>query len=226
MPAIVVPVRKTSYNSQEMIEGFIKGWFKQFGEIPKKECIGVIWSQNAIETGSTTSMWNNNIGNVKYVPNKNPELDNDITYMMLNNVWEIINGKKIIYQPPHPATWFRSFNTLEDGVAFHLDLLKNHRYKNSWKAVESGDPKLFAHLLKVSGYYTAPEPNYVQAIMYYFNKFMKDSTFDNVVVSLKPEIKIDPITGNGTVTGDLNLVKPSTTWNKITNIFSGIFGNK
>lgn len=185
MAAILVPTVKTSYNGTQMVAGFIKGWANQFNEIPKKESVGVVWSQNAIETGSTTSMWNNNIGNVKYAPSKNQDDDNNIKYMMLSNVWEIINGKKVIFQPPHPATWFRSFDTLEEGVGFHLDFLKNHRYKNSWSAIETGDPAQFAHLLKVAGYYTAPEADYIKGMNFHFNKFMKDTTFETVAQTIQ-----------------------------------------
>lgn len=228
MPATLVPTTRTSYNGQQMIEGFVRGWFKQFGVLPKKEAVGVIWSQNALETGSTSSMWNNNIGNVKFVASKNPSDDDGKTYMMLANVWEIIGGKKVIFQPPHTATWFRAFPTLEEGVAFHLDFLKNHRYKAAWAAVESGSPAQFAHLLKMSGYYTAPEADYAKAMNSYFAKFMKDPTFDTVVAALQPKLNIDPTTGNVTVTGDLNLApKPTTSvWSTVTNIFSGILGKK
>lgn len=220
MSATLVPTTKTSYNGQQMIEGFVKAWFKQFGELPHKEAIGVIWSQNAIETGSTTSMWNNNIGNVKYQPSKNPDDDNDKQYMMLANVWEILNGKKVIFQPPDPATWFRSFATLEDGVAFHLDFLKNHRYKAAWAAVEGGDPAEFAHLLKVARYYTAPEADYAKAMTSYFKKFMADPTFDNVIKSLQPQLVTDPNTGEITVTGDVDLAPQTTSvFNTIMNLF-------
>lgn len=227
MAATLVPTTRTSYNGQQMIEGFVRGWFKQFGALPKKECIGVIWSQNALETGSTTSMWNNNIGNVKFVPSKNPDDDNGKTYMMLANVWEIINGQRVTFQPPNPATWFRAFPTLEDGVAFHLDFLKNHRYKAAWAAVEAGSPAQFAHLLKMAGYYTAPEADYTKAMNAYFKKFMSDPTFDKVIAALQPQLNVDPTTGDVTVSGDIDLApKPSGTWGTITGIFSGLFGNK
>jgi len=227
MAATLVPTTRTSYNGQQMIEGFVRGWFKQFGTLPKKECIGVIWSQNALETGSTTSMWNNNIGNVKFVPSKNPDDDNGKTYMMLANVWEIINGQRVTFQPPNPATWFRAFPTLEDGVAFHLDFLKNHRYKAAWAAVEAGSPAQFAHLLKVAGYYTAPESDYTNAMNAYFKKFMNDPTFDKVIAALQPQLNVDPTTGDVSVSGDIDLApKPTSTWGTITGIFSGLFGNK
>lgn len=188
MTATLVTTTKTAYTVPQMIEGFVKGWFNQFKEIPKKQSVGVIWAQNAIETGSTTAMWNNNIGNVKYSPSKNPENDKDVKYMMLHNVWEIINGKKIIFQPPDPATWFRAFDTLEEGVGFHLNFLKTKRYKNAWVAVENGNPEQFAHLLKVAKYYTAPEEDYAKGMRFHFNKFMKDQTFEKILPQLQEQL--------------------------------------
>jgi flagellar protein FlgJ len=228
MSAKLVPTVKTTYNLNQLIKGLVEGWFKKFGSLPKRESIGVLYAQNALETGGTIAMWNNNIGNVKFQASKNPEADNGIEYMMLSNVWEIINGKKVIFQPPHPATWFRSFPTLGDGVAHHLDFLRNHRYQKAWTAVEAGSPAQFAHLLKVAGYYTAPEADYTNAMNIYFKRFMKDPTFDAVVASLQPKLNIDPATGNVTVSGELDLApKPTTSpWGAVTGIFSSLFGKK
>lgn len=186
MPAKLVPTVRTKYTLNQLIGGLVEGWYKKFGEVPKKESIGVLYAQNALETGGTVAMWNNNIGNVKFVANGG-NIDDGKEYMMLANTWEIINGKKVIFQPPHPATWFRSFETLGDGVAHHLDFLRNKRYKKSWSAVEAGDPAEFAHLLKVAGYYTASEADYIKLMKYYFNKFMRETTFEDAVAALVPE---------------------------------------
>jgi flagellar protein FlgJ len=185
MAANLVPTVKTSYNSTEMIRGFIEGWKKAFNEIPKKECIAVLWAQNQLETGGTVSMWNNNIGNVKFVASANPNDDSGKDYMMLANVWEIVNGKRLVFQPPHPATWFRSFATLGDGISWHMSFLMNKRYKIAWQAVVEGDPVKFCKLLRQQGYYTAPEADYTKAVMGYFNIFMRGKTFDSVVAEIK-----------------------------------------
>jgi len=198
MPAQLVPAKRTPHTAPEMIKGFVEGWFKQFGTMPKKESIGVLYAQNALETGGTASMWNENIGNVKFVPSKDPNLDTGKEYMMLSNVWEIIGGKKVIFNPPDPATWFRSFPTLSEGIADHLNFLKNKRYKTAWTAVEAGNPAAFAHLLKVGMYYTAPEADYIKLMNYYFNKYMADTTFEKTVKSLNSPVIIQP-----------NLVQPT-----------------
>lgn len=188
MPAKLVTTVRTTYTQSQMIKAFVEAWKDLYGVVPKKESIGVIWAQNALETGLTKAMWNNNIGNIKYVANASDT--EDIQYCMLANVWEIINGKKVIFQPPHPATWFRSFDSLEAGVVHHFNFLKNKRYKQAWTAVEAGDPALFAHLLKIAGYYTAPESAYVKSMNYYFNQYMAGKDYENAVKSLAI---IDPV---------------------------------
>lgn len=185
MAAKLVETVRTTVNLTQLIEGLVEGWYKKFNVIPEKKQIGVLYAQNALETGGTVSMWNYNIGNVKFVANKNPDLDTGKEYMMLVNVWEVVNGQKITFQPPHSATWFCSFTTLGDGVAQHMDFLKNHRYAKAWTAVESGDPAGFAHLLKLAGYYTAPEADYVKLMNLYFNKYMKMTTFEDAVAALQ-----------------------------------------
>jgi hypothetical protein len=216
MTAKLVPAVRTTYAQQDMIRGFTEGWYKQFGTIPKKESIGVLYSQNALETGGTKSMWNNNIGNVKFAPNKNPDLDNGKEYMMLSNVWEIIGGKKVIFNPPDPATWFKSYASLADGIAEHLDYLKNKRYKDAWVAVEAGDPAQFAHILKVHLYYTAPEADYIKGMQGWFKKFMADNTFENVVEELK---KLSVSTPNSTSTPPLQ-IDPTGFFDKIKSLFN------
>lgn len=196
MAATLVPTVRTTYTKSQVVQGFVDGWTKQFGQIPSKESIGVLYAQNALETGGTVSMWNNNLGNVKFVPSANPANDNGIQYMMLANVWEIVNGQKVIFQPPSQATWFRSFPTLAEGVAQHFDFLKNHRYATAWTAVESGNPAAFAHLLKIAGYYTAPEADYIRLMNVYFNQYMNSPDYDNAVNS-------NPQVGTWTQIGNL-----------------------
>lgn len=241
MPAQLVPTVRTTYSNYDLIKGFVEGWKKQFGSFPKKTSIAVLYAQTAIETGSTGSMWNNNIGNVKYLPSKDLSADDGVQYMMLNNVWEIIGGKKVIFQPPHQATWFRAFPTLADGIAFQMDFLKNKRYKKAWAAIETGSPMEFTHLLKIAGYYTAPEADYAKAVGIYFNKFMKDDSFEKIVASLvapTPEVIIEHIEDSSpipvvewapepiTTAAEAPVVKQlalqSSPWSSIIQFFSGL----
>lgn len=189
-----VPTVRTSYTPQELIKGFVEAWIDEFGVEPKKESVGVLYAQNCLETGSTHDMWNNNIGNVKAYDDPAQTIE----YCALSGVWEIVNGKRVTLTPDDPGSWFRSFPTLKDGLKFHLNFLKNKRYKVAWAAVEAGDPANFSHLLRQQGYYTAPESDYTKAVNAYFKKYMVANMFENALTEIKgpavvaePEVKPD-----------------------------------
>jgi len=188
MPAILVEAVRTTYNKYDLTKGFIIAWKELLGDFPKKESLYALLAQNALETGLTRSMWNNNIGNVKFVPSKNQDDDNDKQYMMLANVWEILHGVKTVFQPPSQATWFRSFPTLKDGITDHLTFLKNKRFKNAWIAVENGDPVDFCHRLKLQSYYTAPEADYIKGVTSYFNQFKASNDYDKIIKELSEQV--------------------------------------
>lgn len=192
-----VPTVRTFCTEEELIKGFVDGWIKSFNKIPSKESIGVLYAQNALETGATKYMWNYNIGNVKAkdIPGQVVE------YCVLNNVWEIINGKKIILSPESPGSWFLSFRTLADGVSHHISFLRNNRYNKAWEAVENGNPAAFVSKLKKLGYFTASEADYIKLMNFYFNKYMKSNHYE---LAIKANEKVKP-------------------WEKIGNFFSKLF---
>jgi hypothetical protein len=180
--ATLVPTVKTAYTKEEFVKSLIQAWQELFSETPSKQSIAIIVAQHGVETGDKSSYcWNNNICNVK------ANLKDDVEYCFLNNTWEIIGGKKVIFIPPHPACAFRSFRTLLDGVKFQLDLLKNKRYKSSWQYVISGDPVAFVKALKDARYFTASLESYTKNMKFFFDKFMKDSIFEKVVFDLQEE---------------------------------------
>ena len=169
-----VPTVRTSFSVPDFITSLIKTWYGIYNSVPTKAQIGVIYSQWGIETGLGTYTWCFNIGNIKAadIPNQT------VKYCALNGVYEIVNGQRVEIPSTSPAAWFRAFDTLDDGVAFYVSFLRNARYKTSWSAIEQGDPILFAHLLKVAGYYTADESIYANGLKYYFNQFMQSTIFD------------------------------------------------
>lgn len=242
MAATLVPTVRTQYSQVELTKALIEGWMDAFGTRPTRNSIAVLWAQNAIETGLTVSMWNNNIGNVKYVANNSDTPS--IEYCMLKNVFEFVNGKKVTFQPPHPATWFRSFKTLKDGVKHHLAFLRNNRYKNAWPSVVVGDPAEFSRQLRKSGYYTAPEETYIKAMTGYYNKFIKDRLYENAMdlinkaaSTTNPDYTPGTMSGDGTSSGvihpPVDFNKPLTMpedkpltlspWQKLQGFVSGIF---
>ena len=186
---IQVPPIRTTYTKQQLVDAICSAWFKLYGSYPSNRCVGLLYAQTAIETGLTTSMWNNNFGNIKVPSNPPP----DTEYMMLDNVFEFISGKKVYFQPPHRQTWFLSFPTLSDGIAHHLTFLKNNRYKSAWSAIESGDIASFASILKSKGYYTAALSDYLAGLKLYLNLFLTSKMYDTAMTNLQQQNTEEPI---------------------------------
>jgi hypothetical protein len=168
----------------QMIEALVKVWLKLFNEVPKKESLVCLLSQWYVETGGKHT-YNWNIGNTKYTGKTNHN------WHALNRVSEIINGKEVFFDKNSPYSRFLAFNTLEDGLSHHLTQLKNGVFRNVWKAIEVGDPAEFSRLLKANRYYTASEALYTKNMTYFFNKFIKDTTYESVVSKL-PTNHIEP----------------------------------
>lgn len=224
----LVPTIRTVCTEKDLCKAFIKGWQKLYNSTPSKNSIGVIVAQHNLETGSSTMCWSWNLGNVKY----NHTLgDDNIKYCVLNGVFEYINGQRITLSPTDPGSWFRAFDTLDEGVEFYLKFLANGRYKKAWEAVITGDPASFTHLLKMASYYTAPESDYLKAEMSFFNQFMKSQSYELALNELNapvvtfpivhPEVDLTPSSPQETV--DVPLTPEPTRMQKVSNFFSGLF---
>jgi hypothetical protein len=151
------PARRTPANPRSVLGAIQDAW----PEGSRESCL-VLLAQWGIETGDGASCWNFNLGNVKRVKGQ--------SWTMLGNVWEILGGKKVVFQPPHPQTHFCAFDSLDEGAAFYVEKLRT-RFAKAWPAVLSGDPATFSRELKRLHYYTADERAYTAAIVARFRKF-------------------------------------------------------
>lgn len=158
------PAVRTPANPRDVLAAIRKAW----PEGSRESCL-VLLAQWGIETGDGASCWNHNLGNVKRVKGQ--------AWTMLSNVWEILDGKKVVFQPPHPQTHFCAFDSLDDGARFFVEKLRT-RFAKAWPAVLSGDPATFSRTLKSLRYYTADEKAYTAAIAARFRQF-EAQTRDN-----------------------------------------------
>lgn len=213
MAAKFIEATRTPCTKLDFTRMAILAWIKLFTVAPKKESIAIIYAQWGLETGYGKSCWNWNIGNCKFVPSKNISDDDDLFFTKLSGVWEIINGKKIILDKENQGSWFKAFPSLLDGMMFHLDYLKNDRYKSSWKAIEEGNPILFAHLLKQAKYYTATESDYSKLMSSIFNSYMKMKDFEQAINELESRNTIPDIEPGSEPNADFH--DNSTIWDKI-----------
>jgi hypothetical protein len=173
-----LPAERTPVTALEMYRAVTAAWGIAFPDAQplKRDSVLVLLAQWAIETGRGKFMWNYNIGNIKSVEGD----QHDFTFLTTSEVISIEAARKehdarplttriewenqekmiasIVVLPDHPWARFRAFISLEAGCVDYLRFLHN-KFATSWVAVDAGDPGLFAHLLKVHGYYTGPEDN-------------------------------------------------------------------
>lgn len=222
----LVETKRTICTDLELTRALIKAWQKLYRHVPKKESVYIIMSQHMLETGSNQT-WNWNLANVKYI-----DANSGANYVALAGVWEVIGGIRKDLTKDDPGSRFRAFATLDEGSEFYLQFLSNGRYKKAWQDVINGDPAAFVKNLRLAGFFTAPESDYLKAELFYFNKYMKSSNYEQAIKDLStstPEPIVDqPIIHPDTILptvedkeipddGPLQLTK----WQKIVDFFTG-----
>jgi len=82
---------------------------------------------------------------------------------------------RVTFQPPHPQTRFRAYESLEAGAKDWMAFLERLCVKNPELrgALESGDPEAYARELKRCGYYTASAGAYAQGLSAHMNQEVK-----------------------------------------------------
>jgi hypothetical protein len=174
----VVPIQRTTIDMRSYARALARAWRAELGALPTKGQAGVLWAQYGIETGAGPWCWNNNIGNVKHVSG------DGFDYFMLPNTWEIVNGKRVVFQPPNPATWFRAFPDLDMAMVEHFRFLRGKRYAPAWEGVEMADCGLFARKLKAAGYFTADANAYAKGMLVHFRRWMASDAYDKALVDI------------------------------------------
>lgn len=155
-------------------------WRALRDETPQRGSILVLMAHSALETGRWKSCHCWNLGNVK------SKLDDgrDFTFFRCN---EVINGKVVWFDPPHPFTRFRAFRTLREGALDHLAFLMGmKRYAEAWPFVLNPDPDAFVHALKAGGYFTADPGPYAHAVASIYREYSARLPFEPAPVD--PEL--------------------------------------
>lgn len=189
-----VEKQKTPVSEIEMAKAMINGWRQVVGGEPNKKQIAILLAHNSLETGHRNSMWNYNLGNIT-------------TKASSEYNWFTLTTKEQM----KPGQWetmtmkYRAYPTLQDGVNDYLKFLsKNPRYAQAWQQVLNSDPAAFSKQLKASGYYTANEGPYTDAISKLFNTYTTRK-LKGEVSSNKAEEKnktVDSVTTTGNKPAD------------------------
>ncbi len=202
-----VPVTRTVVSMRDYARAVLRAWHTVGTGLPAKASVAVLWSQHMIETGGA-ACWGWNIGNSKHVPGDGYD------FHMLKGTWEgvskgmadalIAKGLAtldtnpshikavaprtcVVFQPPHPATWFRAYASLDEAMQSHLSLLKK-RFGPCWPFVEMGDYRGFAFALKAGrdgkpdtadDYFTANASAYAQGMAGHYDNFMRSAVYED-----------------------------------------------
>lgn len=158
MKATLVSDLLTPCSALEYIAAIRGGLETLMGVTPTKEHIAVLTAQSALESGRWKSMHRNNPGNIK----AGESYEYLYTSYRCN---EVIGGKVVWFDPPHPQCNFRAFLDLETGVLDYLRFLSERkRYALAWEVAKNGTPLAFVQALKTAGYFTADEQPYARAV--------------------------------------------------------------
>lgn len=202
-----LPVKRTVVSMRDYARAVIRAWHLLFNDLPAKDSLAVLWGQYMVETGGA-ACWNWNVGNVKHVEGDGKnwhELRDVLEYvttteadlLILHNQAKLSthadhiraapHGKvAVLFNPPHPATRFVAYASLDEAMMTHLAFLAK-RFSAAWEEVERGNPNEFAHALKAGrdgkegtwdDYFTASAEVYAQGIGYHFKNFMNSVVFD------------------------------------------------
>lgn len=177
---IPTPVIRTPISMRDFARAMILT-LRVSGVTPTKEACGVLWAQYALETGAGGFCWNHNLFNHKCTQ---AMAEAGTPYMMLANTWEMENGKRVTYQPPHPATWFRAYAHFEAAMSHHVSAIKNGRYASSWPAVVAGDVAEYAKQLRSKGYYTASLDSYAALLKAKLGPWMASTAYEDALLAV------------------------------------------
>ncbi len=204
MQAVYTDPVKTPMTFQEAHDCMIWALKTRIGNDPSDEVLALALAKTALETGRWTSIWNGNWGNVKAADT----YAGMFTCITLNEclsrggqtvtVWFAPEGElsaspsnsgKLIAAPlavpdGHPQTRMRAFANNFDGVDQYVDFVATGRYSKAWTALLTGNAVSYVHELKMAGYFTAPETEYVKGVASLQNEFLgKLKALPNVPVA-------------------------------------------
>jgi hypothetical protein len=146
----VAPVRTSA--SPAELRAAIEGAAETVtGHAPSKAFVDVLTAQASLETGHGAHMWNWNFGGIK---GASPA--GETAHLKTK---EVEDGKEISI-----VDGFRAYGSIDEGARDYVHTLQT-RFSTAFSAAERGDVTGFAHALKRSGYYTASEASYRDALL-------------------------------------------------------------
>lgn len=167
MKATLIPDELTPCTPRDVMWALRVAFERVTGLVPSRATLALATAQSALETGRWKAIHRFNLGNIK----AGETYEGAYCQFRCN---EVIKGKLLWFDPPHPQTNFRAFLSLEDGATDHIEFLsKRARYASAWAQLVRGNPDAYVHALKAAGYFTADVGPYHKAVKSLFNEYMR-----------------------------------------------------
>lgn len=157
-------------SEEEIFYAFKQGVKEIYGRDLPFDSLAILMAHSALETGKwRVGLHRWNFGNVRAYPSK---LKDDEFFTMFK-CGEILRGKEVFFEPPHPNSAFRAFRSREEGIKHHLKFLMRKRYKKAWEMILVGNAEGYSHELRAGGYYTANKKLYTRALVKLTSEYLK-----------------------------------------------------
>ncbi len=171
-----VPRVKTEVSESQLAQALIEAWKSLFGNMPSKEQIAMLLSQNALETGHRKSMWNYNVGNI--TTDGNGKYD---YWEGLDWLYESLPSDQTGLSPRQKKTItlkYRAYPNLIEGAKDYLQVISSGRYSKAWQNILHPNIEEYSKALKDAGYYTADEAPYTKNLVSLFSQFNKSNGYE------------------------------------------------
>jgi hypothetical protein len=147
-----VPIARTPVRPIDVYLALRDAWAAELGgPEPDRKSLLVLLAQWHLETDGGARCMNFNLGGIKHEDGDGHDWAEYLTVEVFGGV-----PRKLMQK-------FRAYSSLDDAAADYLTLIRK-RFAMAWPAVIMGQPMDFAHLLKMGGYYTAPEQQYAAGL--------------------------------------------------------------
>jgi hypothetical protein len=145
-----VDARKTPASMRDIRAALARALESATGRPPSSQTVDVLAAQVSLETAHGGSMYNFNFGGIKGASPQG-ETANYLTR-------EVLDGRDV-----HLKQGFRAYESLDEGARDYVSVLRA-RFPQAYTQATSGNVDAFAHALKESHYYTAPEQQYAAGL--------------------------------------------------------------
>jgi hypothetical protein len=143
VPPGELPNKSTPLTAEQAVKAISDGYLIATGKRPTPVILALLTGQSALETGN----WGSGIHNYNFGNKKWSSGDKNWQFFRCS---EIVDGKEVFYDPPHPACKFAAYGTAADGAAAYIRLLQSRPHW--WSGLQSGTVDGF-----IQGLTTAPK---------------------------------------------------------------------